>query len=160
MPERSEPESVPSTAERLAAAGIEPIYRFWENFDERSVDLDRRLGRTAHAGATRVRAAGTATCRRSTFDDLWVDACRSLILIDTLGWPAVCRAAHRQRVHRAEHRHLVRVPPRPIQEPWLYAQATSVERERAASIGCEGKVWARDGALLAMGRASSLPPGA
>jgi len=35
-PATFEPESVPSTSQRLGEAGIEPIYRFWSNFDERS----------------------------------------------------------------------------------------------------------------------------
>ena len=91
----------------------------------------------------------------STFDDPWVDACRSVVLADTLGWPAVCQlhprnsfmapsidlscAFHRARAH----------------EPWLYAEVTA---ESAANglVGCASRVWGRDGTLLAVGASQLL----
>lgn len=154
-PAKFEPESVPSTAQRMAEAGIEPMYRFWSNFDERSetwLSGDEWADRTpAYPNYERwYRFLPT-----STFDDLWVDACRSLILIDTLGWPAVSQLhidsgyiAPSIDITCAFHRAR-------IQEPWLYAQATSVSAN-AGIVGCEGKVWARDGALLAMGTSQLL----
>jgi len=91
----------------------------------------------------------------ATFDDLWVDACRSLILVDTLGWPAVSTlhidsgyiapsidiscTFHRARIH----------------EPWLFARGSSVSAN-AGVVGCEVQVWSRDGALLAMGTSQLL----
>jgi acyl-CoA thioesterase II len=150
-----EPESVPSTADRLAEAGVEPMYKFWSNFDERSeqwTTQEEWLERTpAYPSFERwYRFLPT-----STFDDLWVDACRSLILVDTLGWPAVSNLhidggyiAPSIDITCAFHRAR-------IQEPWLFAQATSVSAN-AGVIGCEAKVWARDGALLAMGTSQLL----
>lgn len=154
-PATYEPESVPSTSDRMSEAGIEPVYRFWSNLDERSETwlsgegwLDRTPAYPSFERWYRFRPT-------ATFDDLWVDACRSLILIDTLGWPAVCNLhIHSGYVapsiditcafHRAR-----------IQEPWLFAQATSVSAN-AGIVGCEGKVWSRDGALLAMGTSQLL----
>jgi acyl-CoA thioesterase len=145
-----EPESVPSTAERMAQEGMDPVYKFWSNFDERAdtwLSGDAWLDRTPEYPSFERWYRFVPT---STFDDLWVDACRSLILIDTLGWPAVARLhvdsgyiAPSIEIACAFHRAR-------IQEPWLYAQATSVSAN-AGIVGCEGKVWARDGALLAMG---------
>jgi acyl-CoA thioesterase-2 len=154
-PATYEPESVPSTSDRMLDAGIEPINRFWSNLDERS--------ETWVAGdAWRERAPSYPSFERwyrfrptATFDDLWVDACRSLILIDTLGWPAVCNLhvdsgyiAPSIEITCAFHRAR-------IQEPWLFAQSTSLSAN-AGIIGCEGKVWSRDGALLAMGTSQLL----
>ena len=154
-PATFEPESVPSTAERMAESGVELGYKFWSNFDERS--------ETWFAGGEWLeRTPSYPSFERfyrflptSTFDDLWVDACRSLILIDTLGWPAVCQlhvdsgyVAPSIDITCSFHRAR-------IEEPWLFAQATSVSAN-AGIIGCEGKVWARDGALLAMGTSQLL----
>src|SRR5262245_14037601 len=153
-PATFEPESVPSTSERLAGSDV-PMYRFWTNFDERSEtwlarDEWERREPTFPSFERWYRFLPT-----STFDDLWVDACRSLILIDTLGWPAVCQLhVYNEFIapsfditctfHRAR-----------IAEPWLFAQATSISAN-AGVIGCEAKVWSRDGALLAMGTSQLL----
>lgn len=155
LPATYEPESVPSTAERLEEVGIQPLYRFWSNFDERSeswLTQDEWIERTpAYPSFERwYRFLPT-----STFDDLWVDACRSLILIDTLGWPAVSNL-HIDSGYMAPSIDITCAFHRArIEEPWLYAQATSVSAN-AGVIGCEGKVWARDGALLAMGTSQLL----
>jgi acyl-CoA thioesterase-2 len=154
-PAAFEPESVPSTAERMAADGIEPMYRFWSNFDERSESW-------ISGPAWQERAPSEPRFERwyrflptSTFDDLFVDACRSLILIDTLSWPAVVNL-HVQSGYIAPSIDIACTFHRArITEPWLFAQATSVSAN-AGVVGCEGKVWSRDGALLAMGTTQLL----
>jgi len=155
LPATFDPESVPPTSERLAAAGIQPMYRFWANLDERS-ETWRESGEWENREPTFPSfERWYRYLPTSTFDDLWVDACRSLILVDTLGWPAVCQLHVDGKYvapsiditctfHRAR-----------ITEPWLFAQATSVSAN-AGVIGCEGKVWSRDGALLAMGTSQLL----
>src|SRR3954453_2458438 len=89
MPEAPNPESLRSDAERLAELGEVPHFRFWENFDVRSPkwidDWDNR------PPSEPVAEAWYRYTPRATFDDPWVDACRSLILLDALGWPAACR---------------------------------------------------------------------
>ena len=147
----------PRSASRPRASS--PMYRFWSNFDERIRDRgstrDEWLDRTpAYPGFERwYRFLPT-----STFDDLWVDACRSLILVDTLGWPAVSNlhidsgyiapsidiscAFHRARIH----------------EPWLFAQATSVSAN-AGVVGCEGTgLVARRRAARDGHQPAALPP--
>jgi acyl-CoA thioesterase-2 len=156
MPSKPEPEELPTIAERLGDELTEnPYHRFWSNFDERVPDEDwiddwknRPPGEPVHGHWYRFVPA-------STFDDPWVDACRSLILVDTLGWPAVCQLHPRNpfiapsidlscAFHRAR-----------AQEPWLYAEATA---ESAANglVGCASRVWARDGTLLAVGTSQLL----
>jgi acyl-CoA thioesterase len=154
-PATFDPESVPSTAERLAAEGLQPNYRFWSNFDERSeswTSHDEWIGRLPSEPRFERWYRFLPT---STFDDLFLDACRSLILIDTLGWPAVMQLhtetsfiAPSIDISCAFHRAR-------IQEPWLFAQASSVSAN-AGVVGCEGRVWARDGALLAVGTSQLL----
>ena len=148
MPELPDPATLRNARERLREAGIEPMFRFWQNFDERPVTWiddweNRQPGEPEAGGWYRY-------IPRSTFDDPWVDACRSMILLDTFGWPAVCRLHLRSEYiapsidlsvgfHRAQPA-----------EPWLYAQA-SAPSAHAGLIGCEGRVWARTGELLAVG---------
>jgi acyl-CoA thioesterase len=154
-PASYEPDSVPSTAQRIAEEGLEPIYAFWKNFDERAQTWTKRdewANRTPEYPAFERWYRYLPT---STFDDLWVDACRSLILIDTLGWPAVT-TLHIDSGYVAPSIDIACTFHRArIQEPWLFAQATSVSAN-AGVVGCEGKVWARDGALLAMGTSQLL----
>ena len=155
FPATFEPESVPPTSERMAEAGIEPMYKFWSNFDERSESwLSHeewlRRGPVYPEFERWYRFLPT-----STFDDLWVDACRSLLLIDTLGWPAVT-SMHPDNGYVAPSIDITCTFHRArIEEPWLFARATSVSAN-AGVIGCEGKVWSRDGALLAMGTSQLL----
>jgi acyl-CoA thioesterase-2 len=154
-PASYEPDSVPSTAQRIAEEGLEPIYAFWKNFDERAQTWSKR---DEWANRTPEYPAFERWYRylpKSTFDDLWVDACRSLILIDTLGWPAVT-TLHIDSGYVAPSIDIACTFHRArIQEPWLFAQATSVSAN-AGVVGCEGKVWSRDGALLAMGTSQLL----
>ena len=154
-PATFEPESVAPTQQRLAEEGHEPTYPFWSNFDERSETWLPHKEWFHRTPAYPTFERWYRFLPTSTFDDLWVDACRSLVLIDTLGWPAVCMLHVESEYiapsidisctfHRAR-----------IQEPWLFAKATSVSAN-AGVIGCEGRIWSRDGALLAMGTSQLL----
>ena len=154
-PANFEPESVPSTAERFAEAGVEPLYKFWSNLDERSEHWSTQEEWLERTPAFPSFERWYRFLPTSTFDDLWVDACRSLILIDTLGWPAVTNL-HIESEYIAPSIDITCTFHRArIQEPWLFAQGTSVSAN-AGIIGCEAKVWARDGALLAMGTSQLL----
>jgi acyl-CoA thioesterase-2 len=153
MPEAPEPESLRSAADRLAEIGVEPNFKFWENFDERPTSWvddweNREPGAPVAGGWYRYEP-------RSTFADPWVDACRSMILLDTLGWPAAVRLhtdpdyiAPSIDLSVAFHR------ARP-DEPWLYAQA-SCPSASAGLIACESRVWSRDRTLLAVGAGQLL----
>jgi acyl-CoA thioesterase-2 len=153
MPEVPDPELLRPAAERLAEAGVAPMFKFWSNFDERPVSwVDDWENRTPSAPVT---GGWYRYVPRSTFDDPWVDACRSTILADTLGWPAACRLHVRSAyiapsidLSVAFHRH---VPT----EPWLYAQAAAPSAA-GGLIGCESRVWARTGELLAVGASQLL----
>jgi acyl-CoA thioesterase-2 len=88
---------------------------------------------------------------RATFDDPFVDAARSLLLIDTLTWPAACQPHVPDsgyiapsldvsvRFHRAA----------PAAE-WLLCDAVAPVA-RHGLIGGAAQVWSPDGTLLASG---------
>jgi acyl-CoA thioesterase len=151
-----DPLSLPTVPERLVAAGIEPrpTFPFWSNFEERPVQwVDNWEQRPQQEPSF---SSWFKYVPVSTFDDLWVDACRSLILIDTLGWPAV------MRYHVGDHGLMApsidvaagfhRFVP---EEPWLLARAHS-SSAYGGIIGGRGDVWSRDGRLLATGSCQML----
>jgi acyl-CoA thioesterase len=164
LPRATDPESLPSVEARLAAQGGDagPYHRFWANFDERVPDEDWIDDWEHRPARDPVYGHWYRFLPTSTFDDPWVDACRALILVDTLGWPAACQR-HPRNDYVAPSIDLAcafhRARPR---EPWLYAQATSVSAA-GGLIGCEARVWARDGTLVAHGASQLLcrpaPPG-
>jgi acyl-CoA thioesterase-2 len=153
MPKVPEPEGLRSAADRMAEAGIEPHFKFWDNFDQRPVSwIDNWENREP---ADPVAGDWYSFVPRSTFSDPWLDACRSLILLDTLGWPAATRL----------HTHPAFIAPSidlsvafhrsQPDEPWLFAQA-SAPSASGGLIACESRVWARDGTLLAVGASQLL----
>lgn len=157
MPTRPDPSTILSVDERIPAEEREahPYHKFWSNFEERVPDEDwfddwenRPVRAPVHGHWYRYRPT-------ETFSDPWVDACRSLILVDTLGWPAVCQH-HINNGYMAPSIDLACAFHRTrLEEPWLYAQATSISAANGL-IGCESRVWSRDGALLAHGTSQLL----
>ena len=141
-----------------AEAGIEPMFRFWAELRRAAGHLGRRLGEPA-SRARRWPAAGTGSCPRSTFDDPWVDACRSLILLDTLGWPAVCQPARRQRrtSRRASTSRSRSTAPGPTSRGCTRRRRRS--SANAGVIGCEGEgLGARRRAARGRRQPAPLPP--
>ncbi len=149
MPEAPDPTTLQSVAERLADREDAFFYPFWQNFDERPLawidDWENRPPAPPRcAGWYRYVPA-------DTFTDPWVDACRSLILIDTMPWPAA------QRLHVRGHSFMApsidisaafhRLRP---DEPWLLVDATAPIAHDGLVSG-HVNVFARGGALLASG---------
>ena len=153
MPEAPDPETLRTAAERMAEAGVEQNFKFWDNFDQRPTswvdDWENR------APAPPVAGDWYRFVPRSTFDDPWLDACRSMILLDTLGWPAAMRL-HTKPAYIAPSIDLsVAFHRSRPDEPWLYAQATCPTAS-AGLVACESRVWARDRTLLAVGASQLL----
>jgi acyl-CoA thioesterase-2 len=156
MPDVPPPEELPALADLLSAQGIEPYYRFWTNFDERVTQWieDRDEWENRPPGDP-VWGHWFRYVPTSTFADKWVDACRSLILLDTGIWPATCNLHTRSAymapsidISAAFHRSRT-------EEPWLYAVSRSTSAAGGV-IGGDGHVWSRDGALLAVGASQLL----
>ncbi len=148
-PDLPTPDQLPSISE-LVDPDDSPPYAFWENFDGKPIAFEQPWppdGPRPAVWQEWMRFLPTAT-----FDDPWVDAIRSLILVDLPGWPSANRP------------HAWRKPPfigptldvnvafhRPTSdEPWLLADgATPVST--GGLFGWTARVWSPSGRLHASG---------
>jgi acyl-CoA thioesterase II len=127
-----------------------PRHRFWENFDVGVLHPERfREAPTARAP---VWQEWYRFRPRATFEDPFVDAGRALLLIDTLSWPAACQP----------HPNAAFIAPNLDVTAWFHAAAPESDwllcehESRVAGgglMGTTGRVWSRDGRLLASGGA-------
>lgn len=131
-----------------------PRHPFWSNIEQRPTEwIADWEHREASEPATRawVRFVPTAT-----FADPWVDACRSLILIDLDSWPAATRAHLGDLEHFAP---TIEVTARFVgstaDEPWLLSEASAPAASGGLVAGV-GRVWTRDRRLVALGGSTLL----
>jgi acyl-CoA thioesterase len=150
---------LPSRDERIAAIPDDqprpPAVPFFDNLDQHPVrwsDVWPPPGPGEPRGEWWVRFRPT-----SRFTDPWVDACRQLIPIDTMGWPAASMA----------HAHID--PPQAVavtidlsvrfhrvaDDEWLLVEAESPIAADGL-VGATARVWDRSGALLASGGQTML----
>ncbi|SFP68358.1 thioesterase family protein [Amycolatopsis rubida] len=138
------PDGVPDLRTHLAAEGRGvPAWH-------RNVTLREISGRTGGAdGEPRVRCWARFEPRRR-FDDCWVDAGRSVILLDSLQWPAVMNAfPERETVLFAPSIDLyVAFHGSGSDSEWLLVETTGTAAHRGTFHG-RGSVWTREGRLLA-----------
>ncbi len=153
MPAVPGPHELRPIEELVAAKDLSDRHRFWENLEARPIDWvpwqDRKPGSPTWREWYRFRP-------RATFDDPFVDAARSLLLIDTMLWPATCRA------HPADSRYLApnldvtahfhRAAP---SSEWLLCDAVAPVASHGL-IGGQSSVWSSNGQLLASGNGQLL----
>jgi acyl-CoA thioesterase II len=87
-PHVPDPDALPTRADVRPSDG-RPAMPFWDNFDQRLIEWSERwppAGPLPPTWLTWVRPRPTAT-----FADAWVDAARSLIVLDVGSWPAGSR---------------------------------------------------------------------
>jgi len=148
MPDVPRPAALRSFEELIAPEERNPRYPFWDNLEGRPIDwvpwAQRQPGAPVWREWYRFRP-------RATFDEPFVDAARAVLLIDTMTWPAVCRAYPPQtsyiapsldvtvQFHRAA----------PACE-WLLCDAVAPVAADGL-IGGRAAVWSADGQLLASG---------
>jgi acyl-CoA thioesterase II len=138
----------------LLSPDVAPMFPFWLNFDHKPLEwwenpADRPAGEPVFRGWYRF--APTAT-----FADPAVDACRYLILLDTMSWPAAVRGhppdlrwmAPNLDVAVQFHRAAPTVE-------WLLADAVAPVAEDGL-VAFRSHVWTDDGALLASGAGQLL----
>jgi len=93
---------------------------------------------------------------RATFDDVWVDAGRLLLLIDTLSWPAASKPHPWPHQYQAPNLDVAawfhRFAP---ESEWLLVDHESPVAE-GGIMGTTARIWSRDGRLLASGGAQLL----
>ena len=148
MPDVPPPDALRPLEDLAAPEDRTPTYPFWNNLETRPLDgkvwSERPPGAPVWRQWYRFRPC-------ATFDDPFVDAARSLVLIDTMLWPAACRAYPLDipyiapsldvtaRFHRAAPRC-----------EWLLCDAAAPVAADGL-IGGRADVWSATGQLLASG---------
>ncbi len=140
-----------------------PPFAFWHNFDVKPLQFEREwppAGPRPAEWAEWLRFTPTAT-----WDDEWVDAARSVILVDLPSWPAAHRPhAWKQEPWTAPTLDLNVAFHRPTSgHGWLLCDGTA-PLSTAGLFGWTARVWTEDGLLRASGGGQCLyrrlrPPG-
>jgi acyl-CoA thioesterase len=135
------------THEELRPDRPRPRFNFWNNFDRRPVDQGGSDEPTAPVLLEWARFRP-----KPCFDDPFVDAARSLILLDTYGFPAAYR----------QHRSMEYLAPNLDTSAWFHRSKPDsewllIDHECTLADGglmaVNGKVWDAEGSLLATGSA-------
>lgn len=148
MPPVPLPANLKAIEDLVPAAELQQRHRFWNNFDARPIDFvpwsERQPGAPVWSEWYRFLPSGV-------WDDPFVDAARSLLLIDTMGWPAACRAHPHESGYVAPsldvNAQFHRLAPGC---EWLLAEAVAPVAADGL-IGGQARVWSSDGRLLASG---------
>ncbi len=154
-PEAPAPESLPAFDDLRRSD--QPKFSFWNNIEARVIRPERFAegrGPLPPDWLEWYRFRPTAT-----FADPFLDACRSLILIDTLGWPAVW-LKHPEPRFRAPNLDVVAFFHAPIgHSEWLLCEQLA-PIGRGGLIATTARVFDRDGKLVASGGAQlfCIPP--
>jgi len=149
MPDVPLPGALKSIEELVPAEERANAYPFWGNLEAKPVHFvpwnERGAGMPERREWYRYRP-------RATFSDPFVDAARSLLLIDTMAWPACCQAYPAgpmpyiaPSLDVAVHFH--RLAP---ESEWLLSEATASVAAQGL-VGGRGQVWSEAGQLLASG---------
>jgi acyl-CoA thioesterase II len=133
--------------------GPEPSFPFWSNFESRPVDpATWSKGRPSRSPLVREWYRFVPAAR---FEDPFLDAGRSLLLIDTVVWPASCQR-HVEPGVIAPSLDVVAWFHRPADDAdWLLADAESPIAE-GGLIGGTVRIWGADRRLRATGGAQLL----
>jgi acyl-CoA thioesterase-2 len=133
------------TEEELAQG---PSFPFWHNLDTKPLSFSREPRPDGSPAVWQEWERFTPT---ATFDDPWVDACRSVVLLDVQSWPAAARA------HAWGHGFIAPsldlyvsfVDPQPASE-WLLCDGVGPVA-RDGLMSWTGRLWSDAGRLVASG---------
>ncbi|HEY3095972.1 MAG TPA: thioesterase family protein [Acidimicrobiia bacterium] len=149
IPAVEPPEGLLSVRERMADEHPGPYQRFWSNFDERPLQWVENW-ETREPGDPSFRS-WFRYVPRDTFDDPFVDAGRSLLLADTVGWPAAVRAYGSDMPYYAPSIDVtVRFHACAPDSPWMLVEGRSPVA-RDGLVASSVSIWSADGRLLASG---------
>jgi acyl-CoA thioesterase-2 len=146
------PEELPPI-ETLVRPGDPPPHAFWGNLERRPIAWVAPEQRRSEAP---VACAWFRFLPRARFDDPFLDAARSLILLDTMSWPAVRNLYVEQPAVIAPSLDVsVQFHALAPDSEWLLCE-TSAEIARDGLIGFRSRVWSRERQLLASGAGQLL----
>jgi acyl-CoA thioesterase-2 len=148
------PDGLPSISELVPPDAASP-FRFWENLDAKPLAFEEDWppdGPRAALWQEWLRFQPTAT-----WDDEWVDACRSVILVDLPSWPSAHRPhAWKQEPWMAPTLDLNVAFHRSARgEPWLLCDG-SAPVSTGGLFGWTARVWSTGRELLASGGGQCL----
>jgi len=150
MPDEKRPADL-ANVEDLRRDDEGPSFPFWNNFEVRPVWPERHLEveRRAHPPLFRE---WYRFHPRATFDDPWLDAARSLLLIDTATWIAAVQP-HPNAAYIAPNLDVTAWfhQAEPDSE-WLMTDHTCAVAG-AGLMGTHGRIWSESGKLLVTGGA-------
>jgi acyl-CoA thioesterase-2 len=155
MPDVPGPEQLRNVEDLLAELGSQerPRHAFWQNLEARPVWPERLREERARPPLWREWYRFRP---RDTFDDPWTDAGRSLLLVDTMTWPAAVQPHPHGAGYTAPNLDVTAwFHAAAPDDPWLLADH-DCDVARAGLMGTRARVWARDGRLLASGGAQLL----
>jgi acyl-CoA thioesterase-2 len=150
MPDVDGPDGLPEIRELLTEEELAqgPSFPFWHNLDTKPLAFSREPRADGSPAVWQEWERFTPT---ATFDDPWVDACRSLVLIDVQSWPAASRAHAWGHGYYAPSLDLYVsfVDPQPA-SAWLLSDgAGPVARD--GLMTWTGRLWSDGGRLVAAG---------
>jgi len=148
------PDELPSIAE-LVPEDAEPPFPFWRNFDAKPLEFEPDWppdGPRPARWREWLRFLPAAT-----FEDPWVDAARSVILVDLPSWPSAHRPhAWKQPAFTAPTLDLnVAFHQSAAGEEWLLCDGEA-PLSTGGLFGWTGRVWSTEGRLLASGGGQCL----
>ena len=138
-----------TTPPELDPAVPRPGFAFGQNVEQRPVAWVPPAERTSHEPAL---LSWMRFRPQPVFDDPWVDACRSVVLVDTYMWPAAASGyAPGTLTHQAPSLDLAVSfhAPAPTSE-WLLVDARAPLAAGGLVAG-RSALWSQDGALVASG---------
>jgi acyl-CoA thioesterase-2 len=147
------PKELPGFETLIAGIEAPPPHPFWANLERRPIDWvppDQRVPTDPIVRCWyRFRP-------RSRFEDPFLDAARSLILLDTMSWPAVRSAYVEQPAFLAPSLDVsAQFHTLAPESEWLLCETTA-EIAREGLIGYRSRVWSEDRHLLASGAGQLL----
>ncbi|MBI4517441.1 MAG: thioesterase family protein [Deltaproteobacteria bacterium] len=148
MPPVPPPSELKAVEDLLSPEDRKASYPFWQNLEARPIDWvhwnQRAPGPPVWREWYRFRP-------RAVFDDPFVDAARALVLIDTMLWPATCRAYAGVLPYVAPNLDVaVQFHRAAAACEWLLCDAAAPVAAHGL-IGGQSSVWSADGQLLASG---------
>jgi len=149
MPEVPGPEGLKAWYEETPQ-DRNPYRTFWSNIEERMIEQwfgewrDHPIGPPEREGWYRFRTG-------PTFEDPYLDAARSVLIVDTMGWPAAMSAYPDRTPYVAPTIELSVRFHRPAQHSeWLFGR-TQAPIASGGLLWSTSRVWAEDRSLVASG---------
>jgi acyl-CoA thioesterase-2 len=148
------PDGLMSVRERFEGTDAPAPHPFWSNIEQRPLqwidDWDNRVAGEPHQQNWYRFIDG------ETFDDPWLDACRSLVVLDVDSWGAATRAHDGALEHFAPTIELaVRFIGHTHEQPWLFSDAVSPVAANGL-VAHSGTIWTPDERLVATGGSTLL----